>query len=154
MSSPHAIISLVTILCAPVLAACSDLEWTRAINLLNGQIDTLQDEQTTLLSRISELRSGDDVDEQELASLRQQLSELGNRLESLGNPPYAPDLVSGPSVAYSEPEPVPEPPSGPAYNTFGYTGPEPCPGSVFSVLTCDDDGVSWHWLGPNREWVT
>ncbi len=40
-----------------------------------------------------------------------------------------------------------------AYGEKGYTGPEPCPGSQFRILTCDDNGQDWHWLGPNMEWL-
>ena len=138
MSSPQALISLVTILCAPVLAACDDITIKRNMAMLTGELNQMQDSQSELIARIAALTAEDDVDEQELANLRVQLSELGNRLESLGNPPYAPDLVSGPSVAYSEPEPPVEP-------------PEECV-SIFRIQTCDDFGVLHH-LGPNMEWI-
>ena len=144
----HAIAALCTVL----LAGCDDMQLTRAINLLTGQIDTLQDEQTALLTRISELRSEDDVDEQELATLRQQLSELGNRLESLGNPPYAPDLVLGPSVAYSEPEPVPEPPVAINEHQRYLTDPGYVCEAEFRTKSCTDWGEPV-WLDDNMGWL-
>lgn len=79
--------------------------------------------------------------------------------------PPAPEPSSEPPV---EPAPEPEPPAptGPSITvpgtpevapktyTYPYTGPDPCPGSVFRVLTCDDNGQDWHWLSDTMEWLT
>lgn len=71
-----------------------------------------------------------------------------NNLLDFGNPPEEPQEPSREAAKPgNEPEDVN---TDPPVNA----GPEPCPGSVFSVLTCDDNGVDWHWLDSNRNWVT
>lgn len=71
---------------------------------------------------------------------------------------------SAPSVepVVVTPPPEPEPPKPQygepgyvaGYMEKGYTGPEPCPGSIYRVLTCESTETGeWHWLGTYMEWL-
>lgn len=86
--------------------------------------------------------------------------------QALGADPLPDALQDDPVPSVAEPvapvvEEPPPPPSlqygdpgyVPAYMEKGYKGPEPCPGSIFRVLTCDDNGQDWHWLDSNMNWI-
>lgn len=130
------------LMCAGSLVGCDDMSWTRAINLLNGQIDNLTDQSNELTARIAALQADGDVDEQELSKLRQELAALSLQLASVGATPTASDPL--PSQALPEPEtPVSEAPNPRyAYDGLYYGGPcNPATDSRFRLATCSDDGI-------------